>query len=301
MTTQPLPPADPPSITLGQVTAHAGQLGITADMLTSYRKAALLASPTGGRRSPARALAQLDAIAAAHGWTRSHDLIRHAMWWSGVPIEDFGRLQERWAGHLYELAQLGQYVRSLPDEARDVEARGLAEFLSNDRRFPFPRQHITSLADRQSFAALMVGLVAGDLQTVVFDEEVVDVARADTDGTLLLQAIRKGLRSPVDDDRRDTLGDLMSAGFRADSLADAGVWMALFACHWVPDPEQMCGVMAAISEERAGQVRDFIKRWVSEVRFGIDLERLPEVASMLLVVFDRMTAELPELLLVDAV
>jgi hypothetical protein len=296
----PVPqPPDGLSLTTSQVRAHALSVGIREDMLTSYRKAGLLARAVG-QRSPARALAQLEGIASAQSWTHSLERTRHALWWGGVPIEDFDLLREQWTRHVDEQSELAQHVASLSEDERDAEAQQLADFLARDRRVPFPRHQITAEADRESFAALMVGLVARDPQTVVFTEEVGDLVQADPEGELLLQAIRGGLAEALDDDQPMTLGELLSRGFRADEFPDAGVWMTLVACGWMPPPATMHDAMATMSEDRATRTRDFIKHWLPGPRFGVDLERSPDVAAILVLAFDRAIEAMPDLVEADA-
>jgi hypothetical protein len=137
--------------------------------------------------------------------------------------------------------------------------------------------------------------VARDPQALIFDAEVSDLAHDDPEGTLVLDALRRGLAEPLDLDHPWTIGDLLAKAFRAENLPEAGLWMALFACGWMPQPEEMHPLIAGMSEERAVQARDLAKRFSPGPRFGVDLQREPAVAAMMLMAIDRMMAAIPAL------
>ena len=86
-----------------QVMAEAHSLGISTAMISRLREQGILARPVGGR-SRATASLQLRAVADARARTKDPTRIRHAVWWSEVPLERWESWRAdqvaflRWAG-----------------------------------------------------------------------------------------------------------------------------------------------------------------------------------------------------------
>ena len=271
---------------------EARRLGISNAMLQRLRTSGLLARPNGPW-SPPRALAQLEAIAAAQLWTKDACRIRHTMWWTGAPLEDWNRWRDDQVLYLRALASYDDHLAHISAEERDREAIEFAAQLASDRSTGFPRRRITQQADRESVAAILLALRARDFSAVLFDQDPGDWPVHDP--SALLESLRRNLATAVDDNTPTTIGDLLGVAMRAEHLPEPGVWVTLFMGAWMPDGLAMPDLMMVMTEDRAAVIRDLLRAGATN-RPEFDLERRPELAGMLLLTFDRMAQHVPALL-----
>jgi hypothetical protein len=279
-------------VSASQLQAEASRFGISHAMLARLRADGLVARPTG-HRSPARALAQLKAIAAARTWTKDPARIRHAIWWNGGRLEDWSQLQADQIRFLEGQATSTRYLAGLSEADRDAEARRLAQHLAYNRDIRFPRGRIRERADRESVAAIFLGLRVGDLGVLLFDQYPQEWPI--NNPTNLLEALRRGLATPVDDGKQQTLGELLGAAVGAGELPEPGLWATLFLGGWLPDEQEMPDMMRAMTEAKAARTRDLMRAAAMD-RPEFDLQRKPEVATILLLTFARMADHVPALL-----
>ena len=200
---------------------------------------------------------------------------------------------------LAALASGDAHVAGLDQDQRDREAQELAQQFGEDRTMPFPRNRIRNDQDRESVASMLLTLRARDFEALLPDEDLSQFVAAAPD--VQLNKLRAQLAAPLDFRQGEPIGDvsdlgtLIGSAMSADHLPEPGLMVTLTFGGWMPHGSEWTDRMRALDENRAGAIRDLL-RAASLNRPAFDLLRRPDLAGMQVVLLDRITDALPQLL-----
>lgn len=289
------------------VRQRAVELGLSGRMLRRLSAHGLLAVPRqrglGYRRGtawsyPRRALAQLEAVAAARPHRTTPSLLRHRVWWQPEGrLEDWRRWRDDRVQDLLPSAKAWDLTPALGDFPSDREAAmtDLAAWWGG-RHSPLPggARTVGGAGNRETLARLFFSLVLkDDLLTVLASAQDAQEARA-----LLKEMLGKQVDGEVGDESGLTFGELLERGFgkpadRTVPGVPGELMVALFA--YLPEPQRAAAEMAALSEERAPIVRDGLIAWATRAQRGLaaQLDGSPFLAGLMTLWWDRLSALVP--------
>lgn len=230
------------------VRARAAEAGISEPMLARLGREGLIARPRprGQGRGcgavqvyPPRVVDQLAAVALARRYWRSVVPLRHHVWWTGGPLEDWPRWRRDRVRDLRRMSAAFAWYEAQDEAARDAAIIDFARHLVSGRRRWTPRT-LRGAADRQSALTWVMEIA--------------------TSGDVPLN-----LDYPIDDDGDLTAAELLERAFgldrqRGEVPGPAGR-LVQAALGLLPDPREAPWRMAQLTEEEAVLLRDGLRAW----------------------------------------
>jgi hypothetical protein len=309
--TIPAAPADgATSLPTDLVRQAAAKHGISLRMLRRLPRQGLLAAPHGAGQGrgpgrsysyPPRVLEQLAAIGAARREGHRASFIRHWIWWApDGRLENWDRWRRDRIAELRTESVEWDLPAALDDEfpaERERHMIDAAARLKNSRQPLLLRGKLRGQADREAYVRFLSS-------AMLKDDMLLPLAGAGSpeDSFRRLEEI---LAEPVagrtydDAPPGESWGQLVDRGTGWSHPPVAGVAPGAAAASslmFVPAPADAATRLAAMTEQRAAELRSAFIGWAERAGSGEACRRVPALAGMLLVMLDTVAWFFPQAL-----